>query len=1444
MQTGKICIFRYLIIVFISIIYYSKSFSETTQMIYENFSDEDGLISNKVKTVYQDSWGYMWFGTVNGLSRFDGYEFVNFEYNPEDTSSLIGKEIQHIGEDSNGYLWVATNGGLNMYDHSLKQFIRYTNDHNNSYSLSANHVNSFVNDSLNNLWVCTTKGLQYFNRQEHKFYSFPPDSFSGYSIKDKEIINIWFDRKDEILWVLPANEEGILGIELEKATVKFISIPGFEKNKSKKLYQTKEGEVFFLQMDGSLFEFKDGGIIQNILTPHDYPNPVDEMIFQTLEKINDKVWIGGNEALYIYDMETGEFDILTHEKGRDNWISSSNIYDIYLDQFNSIWLATFEAGVDVWHRDKQKFKSLNYQKEDTNSISAGAILSIDEADDGIIWIASDGYGLSSFNPRNGRITNFKYDPEHPDNSLSNNSVIAVQESNGMIFTGHWRGGMTKFDPDKNSYQVYKYNAGKSNNLPSNSVWHIHEASDGMLLLATMQDSGGVSFFDPQTESFNNYLFDPENPTSISDKYCYYVYEDRQGIIWVGTAGHGLNRFNRDTESFTHFLPEKNNPFSLSQKSVLTIFEDSENRFWVGTYAGLNLMDREKGTFKKFFKKDGLADNAIKHILEDKNGILWITTAKGLSRFNPQTEVFENYSMADGLLNKEFIESSGCVTSNGYIYLGGRNGVNYFHPDSMKRSNIPPKIVFTGLKIFNQPLEIGDSINGRVVLKKPILVSDTLTLTHKEDFFSISFTALHYLAPMRIKYKYKLEGYNNRWIETNANHRFATFTNLEPGEYNFRVIASNNDGVWNSEGISKIIIITPPWWKTWFFRIIITAFLIVSFIALYNLRIHSLKSRQYELEKSVNDRTKKLKEINAELLAQKEEILQHKSAISEQNSELTLQKKMLEEAADEVKTAAQTKIRFFMNVSHEFRTPLTLILGPLEAVMKKTKDPFFKNQHLIMHRNTKRLLRLVNQLLDLRKLETGTMKLHASEDDIVSFLKRIYESFQYLARRHRIKYEFITGLDEWNTWFDHDIMEKIIYNLLSNSFKFTPDGHSISLFVEKDFLQEGDSLIHYLKDKEQVPFEQQVIVIRVKDTGTGIDPESIDKIFERFFTFQVKTIRKKSGTGIGLALTKELVEIHHGIIYVEESSDQGAEFVVKLLLGKEFLDSSQIGQQKETIELDKYPHITNKIDFSDKPVQIEDQQANKAGKVLVVDDNPDIRLYIRQNLDMDFQILEAWNGEQGLEKALTEIPDLIISDVMMPLMDGIEFTRQVKVNELSSHIPVILLTAKASEENQLKGLETGADDYIMKPFNTEVLKAKVKNFIEIRRKLRDLFSKNPFVRAEEFTSNKVDKSFVDKLENIIAENMANVSFGPEDLAREMALSRTLLYMKMKALTGVTVNDYIKTVRLKKAARIILKEAIPIHEVAIRVGFKNPKHFSTAFSHYFGQPPSQYGKNQNN
>jgi signal transduction histidine kinase/DNA-binding response OmpR family regulator len=638
-----------------------------------------------------------------------------------------------------------------------------------------------------------------------------------------------------------------------------------------------------------------------------------------------------------------------------------------------------------------------------------------------------------------------------------------------------------------------------------------------------------------------------------------------------------------------------------------------------------------------------------------------------------------------------------------------------------------------------------------------------------------------------------------------------------------------------------IIITPPWWQTWWFRALVTLFLIGIFIAFYFWRVYSLKARQRELEQNVNERTAELKEANAELFEQKEEISQQKMAISEQNKVLRKQKEKLQDAADEVNAAAQSKIRFFMNVSHEFRTPLTLILGPIETIMQKTKEPFVQNQLLVVHRNAKRLLRLVNQLLDLRRLETGTMKLHASEDDIVLFLRNIFESFQYLARRHRIKYEFKTWLDQWHTWFDHDIIEKVFYNLLSNSFKFTPDGHSICLSVDKMPLKEGDPLREHLKGKSISPRDQRVLIIRVKDTGTGIDPDSINKIFDRFYTYQDNSIRKKSGTGIGLALTKELVETHHGDIEARENVDQGAEFVVRLLLGKDILEPSQVGQQKERTEIDKYPHITDNIEDLENPVEIEIASPDHARKVIVVDDNPDIRLYIRQNLGQEFSVQEASNGEEGLAKALEEIPDLIISDVMMPRMDGIEFTREVKLNEITSHIPVILLTAKTSEESQLEGLETGADDYIIKPFSIEVLKVKVHNLIETREKLREHFTKDPLARPEKFTTNKVDRSFVDKMETIIGEYIADLDFGPEELAREMAMSRTLLYMKMKALTGVTVNDYIKTIRLNKAAKILLEEDTPVNEVAEMVGFKNPKHFSTAFSKQFGQPPSQYGKN---
>ncbi len=771
------------------------------------------------------------------------------------------------------------------------------------------------------------------------------------------------------------------------------------------------------------------------------------------------------------------------------------------------------------------------------------------------------------------------------------------------------------------------------------------------------------------------------------------------------------------------------------------------------------------------------------ILEDNHHNLWISTKNGLSRFNPKEiddkgvalpSAFKNYYSNDGFQDNEYNAYSYFKNGRGEMFFGGINGFNAFYPDSLKENSTIPAVVITDFKVFNEDYKLDSSITE----------INKIALHHNENFVSFEFAVLDYFAPEKNKYAYKLEGLEEDWNYVN-NKNFANYTNLTPGEYCFRVKGSNNDGVWNEKGVSVSIIITPPWWATWWAYLI---YGLCAFSLLYGFR-------RYERNRLNWKNQFKLDEV-----------------------------KLMERAETD-----RMKSRFFANISHEFRTPLTLILGPSESIITKTTDENTKKQAGSIKKNAKRLLGLINQLLDLSKLEAGELKLKASFGNIVSFIKGITMSFESIAERKDITLKVNTTNDKIEIYFDKDKMTKILTNLLSNAFKFTTAGEEITVAINET--------------------EKNSVEIIVRDTGIGISKEEIPKLFDRFYQVDSSQTREQEGTGIGLALTKELVELHKGTINVE--SKQGdlsagqagwTEFTIELPLGREHLSSDEIVELVEPVEEET---IVNEEEYLSPTSGIQTEMSNEIVNdktiILVVEDNAEVRKYIKDSLGEEHQVEEAVNGEQGVEKAEKIIPDLIISDIMMPKMDGNELTRLLKNDEKTSHIPIILLTAKSEQESKIEGLETGADAYLTKPFNAKELQVRIKNLINIRKKLQEKFRIGYFLpKQDEKKLSTLDEQFMYKVVEVIEQHISEEEFSIIEFAREVGMSRSQIHRKLRALTGKSPSRYIRMVRLTRGRKLIEERAGNISEIAYLVGFSSPIYFAKCFKDEYGFPPSELVK----
>jgi len=1087
-----------------------------------------------------------------------------------------------------------------------------------------------------------------------------------------------------------------------------------------------------------------------------------------LQDKNGLIWTGTpgelGGGLVQFDTETEQFQRFKYESFNPHSLRYNTILSLCEDKTGILWVGTHMGGLSRWDRKKWKFKHIGHDPKTLNSISEDNVVSICEDEKGILWFGTFEQGLNRYDRKKNQFTCYLHDPLNPY-SLSNNGLESVIEDpveSGVLWIGTWGSGLDKFYKEEKIFIHFQQDPTDDNSISCNIIRTLFIDSRGVLWIGTEE---GLNRFNRKTKKFKRFQNDPEDSTSLSGDRVNSIFEDKAGTIWIGTDGYGINRFNPVSENFVSYKSLSNNEWP---KLITCLYEDKKGNFWIGTHMeGIYLFDRKKGVYtKNLNEKDGLSNNVVRAILEDDSGNLWISTTTGLSKFNPTTESFKNFGKSEGLGGIRF-NYSAIKTKSGEMIFVGEHGFNIFHPDSVKDDPVPPQVVIANVSLFNRPGE-------KLIFEQFISELDEIILTYDQNDLSFDFVGLHYGDPRKNSYKYILDGFDDNWIDAGT-QRNATYTNLDPGEYIFKCNASNRDGIWNEKGASIKIIILPPWWATtWAY--IIYAIIVLSIIyftwrlQLKRIRIkHDYEMSRFEAEK--------MHEV------------------------------------DEMKS------RFFANISHEFRTPLTLILGISKKILDKTKEQVFKDDIGIIKRNANRLHGLVNQLLDLSKLESGKMKLEASEQNIIPLLKGLVLSFTSFAERKRIKIKFNSDEEEIVAYLDKDKVEKIVINLLSNAFKFTPQGGRIDFGVKKF-------------DKK---FE-----ITISDTGIGINPERIDKIFDRFYQVDSSHTREQEGTGLGLALTKELVELHKGKIRVESSEGKGSTFTVTLPLGKDHLKPEEIVEDKLLREkiVSEVDEISPEYEGQKVRSDIEVLTETEKLLMLIVEDNADVRNYIKGNLKEDYRILEAVNGEDGLHQAINHIPDLIISDVMMPKMDGFEMCDKIKNDERTSHIPVIMLTAKATSQDKIDGYKTGADDYIMKPFEPDELKARIKNLVEQRKRIQEHFQKKGIFELDQTKITSVDKRFLQKVVEIIIHNISDASFSVEAFAGHLCISKSLLHKKIVSLTGEPPGELIRRIRIKKAADLIRQKFGNISEIALEVGFNNPAYFSECFKKQFGVSPSQY------
>ncbi len=1370
----------------------SSRFSE-----FQNISIDDGLSQSVVNAIIQDHNGFMWFGTQDGLNKYDGHTVSIYKHNPLDSNSISGNDIRVFYLDEHKNLWIGIYaGGINRLNLLTGEIVHFKHDRDDENSLPDNNVWKFIVDNAGVFWIASEGGgLISFDPEEKKFNQFRHNPNKLNSLSNDYVRSIFQDSKGD-LWI--GTEDGLNKLNCIRTDEDSV-IQNREyqfqhfKNKPKNPNSLSNNSVWAIAEDSenNLWIGTHGGGL----------NRFDQQTqrFKRFQRdVNNNSSINSNEVwsiyedsfgnllvgtldggLNIFDPKTEKFRHVVHDPQIKNSIANNSILTFFTDSSERLWIGTFGGGISKSEKNPPKFNPVKVIPGKQNGLNHNSIQSFYVDQKEALWVGTWGGGLNKFDRQTNNVTHYLHNPDE-NNSLSANAVMAIDNDKaGNLWLGTWGGGLNKFTPSTGKFVHYKHNPDIANSLNDDFIMTFLRDKNGILWIGTRQ--GGLNKFDPKTQTFSHYKHDPENTESISHNFIMDIYEIQDGTLWIGTMGGGLNEFDIETGKFKSYKHNPEIPGSLSDNGVLAIHKDIAENLWVGTKNGLNKFDYASSKFIYFFEQDGLPNNVIMGILEDDNGSLWLSTNKGLSKYTEGLEGinFRNYEVSDGLQSNEFSNGAFYKSETGQLFLGGINGFNAFSPDQVIDNPSKPKVVLTGFRKFNKPAQL-DTVISEI---------RNIELTYDENFFSFDFAALDFTNPEKNKYAHKMVGFDKDWIQSRT--KFASYTNLNPGQYIFRVKGSNNDGVWNETGTSVKITILPPWWRTTWAYFVYAVVLVCLLYAARRMEISRLKMRG-ELEK---------KEFKAQ--------------------------KLLE--------VDQLKSRFFANISHEFRTPLTLIIGPLEDLLEKTKNKDSKESLNLIQRNAKRVLSLINQLLDLSRLESGKMMLNAKKENIVEFLRGLVMAFASLAEQKNIALnfeacdDFKTSPEQSEIYFDSDKIEKIFFNLLSNAFKFTSAGGAITVSISF----QADEL----PGTSKVPGN---LKISVKDTGIGIPSGQLPHVFDRFFQVDGSSTREHSGSGIGLALTKELVELHKGKIEVQSEMGIGAEFTVWLPKGNAHLTEEEIIE--DSIEIEKtepkifIPEVDSEAEVESLPAALQDSENENI--ILIVDDHKDVRHYIRKHLEEHYKIVESDNGADGLEKASELVPDLVISDVMMPKMNGYEFCAALKTDEKTSHIPVILLTARAGEKDKLAGLETGADDYLTKPFSSKEMLVRVSNLIEQRRKLRQRFMhEGGLIQPSEVTVTSVDKAFFEKIISVIEEHMEEEEFGVEMLSLEMNIGRRQLHRKISAITNLSPTGFIRSVRLQRARQLLEQEAGTVSEIAFQTGFNSLSYFSKAFQKQFGMLPSE-------
>lgn len=1294
---------------------------------FRHYKVENGLSNNTVLSSLQDDRGFLWFGTKDGLNRFDGYNFKVFRYDSENPKGLGSNFVESLHKHD-GKLWVGTDNGLFSYDEEYENFEPI------KASLGL-PILDIDNDKAGNLWFVadntmikyelSTEEIIRFDQEEY----FPVEDITATS--DGTIWGAYYNtlyKYDE-----SSNHFKSIELSIENQVVLPVRI-------SKVFPLNAETLLVGTQNHGAIV-FDIGSETATKLLPES-ENSLYVRDFALRDE--DELWMATESGLYIYDLTSNAFQNLKKNYNNSYALSDNALYSLTCDDENGIWIGSYFGGISYYSNNHSQFKKY-FPRTSENSISGNAIREICKDQNGNLWIGTEDAGLNKFNPQTGRFTNYQHSKS--DHTLSHYNIHALLPQSKMLWVGTFEHGLDILDIETGKV-VKHYARGDGHGLNSNFVFTLYEDRNGNIIAGT---PSGLQVYDSISDSFVTLR------AIDSTKFYTAILEDQKGNLWAGTYWDGLYKLDpKDNETKT-FKQDNNDPASISGNGINGIYEDRHGSIWITTQNGLNVYNERSNDFRTYSAKDGFPSNIFYSIIESEEGILWISTSNGLVAFNPENEEKRIYTKSNGLLSDQFNYNSAFKAEDGTLYFGSVGGLISFQPSTLIEDKFQPPIYITGLQVNNQEVVVGGEGSP---LERSITLTRKIVFEPNESIFTLDFAALSFTAPETIEYWYKLEGLNGDWVRLGKKHS-VSFTQLPARSYSFRVKALNNNGVWSKRSTALELEVLPVFWKsnTAYLAYVLT----LGLLAFAGLRMYDqrIKARNRQHLRQLN--TRKEKEIY------------------------------------------KAKIEFFTNISHEIRTPLTLIKSPLEKVIQKISNLPDVSEYLsIIEENTNRLLDLVNQLLDFRKAEADEINLTFVETNITNILKNTYERFSEAINDKQLLFRLETGNVDVHAFLDPEAFRKILSNLIGNAITHA----------------ENTIIVHLEADKEK-------LTISVANDGVLIPVHLKEKIFEPFY--RVSGNETKTGTGIGLALARSLAEMHHGKLALNTTTSDMNYFVLSLPIHQEM---------EFTIRPKK-----NKISTVSLPVERKVSHSHHT-TILLVEDSEELLNFLADELKETYLIFKALNAEIAREILEKENIQLIISDVMMPGMNGFELCKLIKTNLETSHIPVILLTSKSPMEAKLEGLESGADAYIEKPFSIKHLKVHVNNLIENRKHIMAYYASSPLAHIKSIATTKTDEAFIKKLDEIIFENMADHDLSVDTLADLMYMSRSTFYRKIKDISNLGPNELINITRLKKSAELLKTGKYRIFEVAEKVGYNSTTSFGRNFHKQFGMTPSEYMNKESN